>query len=143
MITCSAGLLSLKQSPMHPSRQEETSPCTRLYRNKKCLTNGFHVSTPPIYQTNHASGELHCLPRYVARRRTTTALGGFSLNQLPRALVGSRNVSLSLNAIPTRAIRKAALEIPKAFLYGGLVTIQPTRADLSVTALKHSSEDVS
>jgi len=126
------------------SREQQTPRYTSKPQKKKAGPTGLTSSPPPpICQTNHASGELHNLPRYVARRSNTTALGGLSLNQLPHALVGSRNVSLSLNATPARAIRIEAASIPKAFVYGGLVTIQSTQRDPSVKVLKHSSEDAS
>ena len=84
-------------------------------------------STRPPFHTIHASVELHFLPRYVARGSITMLWGGLSLSHCPLLLVGSRKVSLSLNATPTRPTLKARFKMAKACLYGGLVTTHSGR----------------
>ncbi|CAB1110044.1 unnamed protein product [Ectocarpus sp. CCAP 1310/34] len=58
---------------------------------------------------------------------TTPVAEAKHLSHCPLVLVGSRKVSLSLNATPTRPILKARFKIAKACLYGGLVTTHSGR----------------
>lgn len=114
----------------------------RREKKKKPASAGM-LSSAPRYQTNHASVEAHFLPRYVARGRTTTMLGGCSLSHLPRAFVGSKKDSLSLNATTTRTTRNACTKTWNAFEYGGLVTTQSGCTPPSPNAWTNSSDPAS
>lgn len=92
---------------------------------------------------NHVSVELHFLPRCVARGTITILSGGLSFSYRPLVLVGSRNVSLNLNATPMRSSRNACFKIAKASLYGGLDTIQSGWRDPSKYASTKLSVAVS
>ena len=140
------GLNPAAGTPPRPTGEVLLAPQTRyevflIYAGnaKKNAGRLLSSSTRPPFHTIHACVNLHFLPRYVARGSITMLWGGLSLSHCPLLLVGSRKVSLSLNATPPRPTFKARFKMAKACLYGGLVTTHSGRRASSPKASENTS----